>query len=123
MKAFDLALFMFIVLSVVVCVEGILPTDISITTANSSSFMKFEIPNINFEASAISIGIDLMLAAFTCIVFILKVLAVTTALLPLLLRDLGISDCFAVMITGCVWFTYAAAVFQIWTGKTIRGSE
>lgn len=123
MRAFDLALFMFIILSIIVCLEGILPTDISITTADSSWYMKYEIPNIDFDANAISIGIDLMVAAFTCIVFILKLLAVTTVLLPLFLRDIGIPDCFTVMIAGCVWFTYAVAVFQIWTGKTIRGAE
>lgn len=127
MRAFDLALFMFIVLGCVSFLEATLPTDTSITTATATSWttekLSETVYEMDFSQHIAVISLKLIEAAFYSIAFFLLLLVKSTVLIPIVLNDLGIAPTFTAIITGCVWFTYATAVFQIWTGKSIRGSE
>jgi len=121
-RAFEIALALFLFLSMVSFLSTMMPTDQTVTT---SEFDQTYIDHINETAhkiddpdvNIIEKGVRLIALALICSLLVLSFVLQATILLPIMLLNFGIPTELSLMITGAIWIIYAVGLYNMFQAK------
>lgn len=122
MKIYHIALFTFIVLNTMVFLSSTLNFEEKPTARTwAMNEITENIYKMDGSPGILEALYYIAMASFFAIFALLTMLLYTTALLPLIFIDLGLSPEFAILLTGPIWITYAVGAVQLWGNRHIRG--